>query len=79
MLQEIATLSVVAFAIIMAVRLMFQNLSVHKRKGSAKADKRYFPLQGKCSDCLADCPLRNSVEKKTRRRIMYHPSQVKGI
>jgi len=81
MLQEIVTCSVVGFAIILAVRLMYKSLAGYKRKKIANADHESFSMQSKCPECTAECTLRDSmaIRNTGKESCIINPSEVKDF
>jgi hypothetical protein len=60
MLQEIITYIVIAVAVSIAVWKMYKTLSVKKKKPK-QHKKTTLSAPHNCSDCIADCSLRDAV------------------
>jgi hypothetical protein len=63
MLQEILTYLIIAFAAGTAIWKLYITLSVKKRSKKTDFTKEKFTLQHDCSDCAADCSIRNAAPR----------------
>ena len=61
MMQEIITYVIVAVAVMVALRLLYRNLSGFRMKRRRGKNALKSSAPGDCGSCVADCPLRNSL------------------
>lgn len=61
MLQEIITYIIVAVAVGLALWKMYKKFSGGKRKKSKQVRKTITSAPHNCSDCIAECSLRDAV------------------
>lgn len=66
MIQEIITFIIVGAAVVLAISKAIKKMSV-KKKSVKKVDfkKDTIKMQHNCSDCSAECMLRNSIKPVT--------------
>ncbi len=63
MLQEILTYLIILIAVGTALWRIYKTLSVKKKKKVTDFKKETFTLQHDCSDCAANCSIRDAVPK----------------
>jgi hypothetical protein len=63
MAQEILTYLIIAIAAGAAIWRFYKTLSVKKKSKITDFKKEKFTLQHDCSDCAADCSLRNATPR----------------
>jgi len=62
MIQEIVTFVIIAFALVIAVRKTIKKFRKKKRSSvNSNPQNEINNLEHKCSDCLAECMLRDTV------------------
>lgn len=75
MLQQIITFIIVAFAVFLAVRKTVKKFSKKKKKTQVDFKNGKFSMQHNCSDCSAECILRDASTSLTKS----HPNLCKPV
>lgn len=60
MIQEILTYMILGSAVTVAVMKLTKKFSIKKRRKNTDLKKPKFTMQHNCSECSAECILRNS-------------------
>ena len=71
MVQEIITYLIVFLAVIFACWKMIKQLSGGKRRKKAECKKNSVPDGILCSDCLAECNLRELYPSENKKKIKH--------
>jgi hypothetical protein len=60
MFQEVITYIIIAVAIVVAILKLYRTLAVKKRNKKVNFKNETSPLEHICSDCIADCNIRDA-------------------
>ena len=66
MVQEIVTYMIIGAAITIAAMKLIKKFSAKKRPKKVDFSQNSFQMEHKCSDCSADCMLRNTIKTSVR-------------
>lgn len=79
MAQEIITYLIIAAAILIAVQKIYRTLSGKKRKSRINFSKEKFTMVHNCSDCAADCTLRDAIPQVKQENADICETNIKPI
>ncbi len=63
MIQEVITYMIIGSAVTVAVMKMYKKFSKKKIKKTVDFKNQTFTVQHNCSDCSAECMLRDAIQK----------------
>jgi hypothetical protein len=79
MIQEILTYLIIAIAAGTAIWRFYQTLSVKKKTKVTDFKKEKFSMQHNCSDCGANCTIRNATPRVKQENEEICETNVKPI